>query len=174
MKLGGAALASMLAALDRLLDPEADEPQGLDPGPARYIGGRLESKTQADLNAFRDQLMLSARGQGKHVYLMSGGLSGVRGAMGSWRRMARSAPQMTTLTEERDPYVVPRPRVRLWAGAMRRTSPSALAAAWTLYEVTGKGKVELPVTRPVPAAPRAATRPASTRPAIVRPATKPG
>lgn len=158
------------AALDRLLEREADEPQGLDPARARYIAARLESKTQTDLDAFRDELVLSAMGQGKHVYLMSGGLSGVRGAMGSWRRMARSTLEMTTLTEERDPYVVPRPRVPLWAGAVRRTPPSAIAAAWTLYEVTGRGKLEPPATRPAPAPPRPATRPA-TRPAATRPAT---
>lgn len=158
------------AALDRLLEREADEPQGLDPGRARYIAGRLGSKTQGDLDAFRDELVLSAMGRGKHVYLMSGGPGGARGAVGSWRRMARSALEMTTLAEERDPYVVVRPRAPLRAGAARRTPPSAVAAAWTLYEVTGRGKVELPIARPAAAPPRANTRPAAMRPTTTRPA----
>jgi hypothetical protein len=164
-------------ALDRLMEREADEPQGLDPGRTRYIASRLQSKTQAELDAFRDQLVLSAMGQGKHVYLMSGGLRGIRGAMGSWRRMARSTLEMNVVTEERDPYVIPRPRPPLWAGIMRKTPPMPLAAAWTLYEVTGKGKLEPPLPPPIaPARPaaRPATRPAPMRPApVTRPATAP-
>ena len=162
-------------ALDRILEREADEPQGLDPGRSRYIAGRLQSKTQGDLDAFRDELVLSAMGQGKHVYLMSGGPSGNRGAMRSWRRMARSTLEMAMLTEERDPYVVPRPRVPLWAGATRKTLPSAEPAVWTLYEVTGRGKLDPPIAQPAPVPPRAATRPATTRPAATRPspATRP-
>jgi hypothetical protein len=168
------------AALDRLLEREADEPQGLDPGRARYIAKRLRDKTQADLDAFRDELVLASLWQGRHVYLLSGGLTGPRGpmgamgAMGAWRRMARSTLDTRLITEQRDLYVIPRPRQPLWAGAPRRTPPVLqIPVAWTLYEVVGQAKPDstpaVAPSSPPPSPARSTPPPAPPRNAPLSP-----
>ncbi len=123
--------------IDRLGDRSADDPSPMDPGRAHYLTEMLRNKTQADLDALRDEIATGALSSGKRVFVFSQGNAGARRAPG-WRITNRSKLTMVPVMEGIDAESVSRPNPNGRPMAMmKRNLPTTLPrSTWQIMEIT--------------------------------------
>jgi hypothetical protein len=76
----------MRAVLDRFGERNMDEPNGLDPGRVKYLLKIFDGKTQVDMEATRDDLLVRALQSGRRVFIFTqsaGGATGGGAGMGA-------------------------------------------------------------------------------------------
>jgi hypothetical protein len=123
--------------VDRLNDRNTDDPSPMDPGRARYLTGLLRNKTQADLDAMRDEIATGALAAGKRVFVFTQAGGGARRPPG-WRVSPRSKLTLVPVLEGIDTETIARPfpSGRPMAMARRNLPATMPRSTWQIMEIT--------------------------------------
>ena len=123
--------------IDRLGNRNAEEPSPMDPGRAHYLTEMLRGKTQAELDALRDEIAIGALSSGKRVFTFTQANLGARRPPG-WRMSNRSKLTMVPVMEGIDAELLPRPFPNGRPMAMmKRNLPTTLPrSTWQIMEIT--------------------------------------
>lgn len=133
-------------AIDRLEMRSPDDPAPMDPGRAKYLAGMMQSRTQGELDALRDEIVTGAIASGRRVFVFMQGTAGLRRPPG-WQGFNARTMSLVPVAEGIDPYELTRAFPNGRAGLANRALPTTMPRApWQLMEITLKPK---PTTRPM-------------------------